>query len=392
MDTRKFKTKTMLADRNNPRVAGKWLVALDVGYSAVKFFAPNAIGSFPSYAERVYISHGTVGKLSDEHIRYTDLDTGEVWIVGQVAQDNISIEDAAIAEGMLYQKERYNDPMFKVIARTGLGLALRKNQFGAPKGSEVVVQTGLPPKYLDEQSGSDVSFLSDVISGEHHFSLKIGSAPALEYHFQIPAENVFITAQPKGTLYSISANKENHLIRDAVSYFSKKLMIFDAGFGTVDLFPLQNHEIGNWQTLRNLGMKRVLEETAARIQQKYGQSIAVPSMQKYLDTGMFRMVNKKERTAKDVPFGEMLEAASKDVCMMALKQMEDIYPIMEYDYLVITGGTGAAWKPYVHEFYKNIDTLKIIDGNQNDDLPFVFANVRGYYLMRLSLLNSKEGK
>ena len=61
--------------------------------------------------------------------------------------------------------------------------------------------------------------------------------------------------------------------------------------------------------------------------------------------------------------------------------MDNIYNnLIDYDYLVITGGTGDAWRNIITEYYSGMESLKIIIGNQNDMLPTIFSNVRGYYL------------
>ena len=59
------------------------------------------------------------------------------------------------------------------------------------------------------------------------------------------------------------------------------------------------------------------------------------------------------------------------------------------DYLVITGGASDAWKVQIQEFFQGIETLKIIRGNQNHDLPYIFNNVRGYYMYAYGMLKSK---
>ena len=68
--------------------------------------------------------------------------------------------------------------------------------------------------------------------------------------------------------------------------------------------------------------------------------------------------------------------------------MTQMFPLYEYDYLIITGGTGAAWSSRIREILKDMETLKIVDGNCNDTLPYVFANVRGYYMYRMTKMRA----
>lgn len=58
--------------------------------------------------------------------------------------------------------------------------------------------------------------------------------------------------------------------------------------------------------------------------------------------------------------------------------------LIDHDYLVVAGGTGDAWYDYIKDYYGGMDNLTIIPGNQNDtSLPFIFSNVRGYYMFML---------
>ena len=57
----------------------------------------------------------------------------------------------------------------------------------------------------------------------------------------------------------------------------------------------------------------------------------------------------------------------------------------DFDYLLVTGGTGAAWFDMLQERYKGMSTLHIISGNQNEKMAPIYNNVRGYYIYRAIL-------
>ncbi len=64
-----------------------------------------------------------------------------------------------------------------------------------------------------------------------------------------------------------------------------------------------------------------------------------------------------------------------------INRIASTHDFSEYNFLVITGGTGSAWAAKIKEKLSGIEGLKFIDGNQNDTtLPFDFANARGYYM------------
>ncbi len=389
INTSNFKTKTISLERKNVMVDGAWGIALDIGYSAVKGISPNAVYSFPSYARKITNDSIAFGTPAQTDIQYKDSLTGEVWSVGASAQDMIVTDDANDSIAGLYGRNRYFSPMFKVIARVGLALGMMQNDYGNPAGKTLALQTGLPPAYLK----SDTELIKEALSGEHNFEVKVGTRAWKQFSFTLPEENIRVMAQPMGTLLSIATDNSGRLVPDAKKYFASGMLIFDPGFGTLDIFNIRNRFIESYETFDNLGMKRVLQETVDGIFDKYKVDITIPAMQKYLQDGNVTTFNRKERKTKHEPFGDILEEASKKVCLEALGQLCTIYnDLIDHQYLVITGGTGAAWKDTIKEYFGEMETLTIIDGNQNDNLPYIFSNVRGYYMYQYSKLKKAEVK
>lgn len=382
MDTKKFKTRTIFKKRNNGDTGDKWCVALDIGYSSVKIFSPNVVAMFPSYAKKETSNY--IGEIGNDVILYKNLDTGECWTVGDDAQKRIDVRDTGESEATLYGRERYMTPMFRVLVETGLAMGSIPMSSNAPGGRDIFVQTGLPPKYLK----ADREMLTNVIAGPHNFSLRLGTGKEMIFNFNIKPENIDVISQPMGTLYSVMVDASHRFVANAEDYFAKNVIVFDPGFGTLDIFPIRQHHVEISETFDNLGMKRVIEETASAINEKYGQDISVPAMQKYLGLGTFRYQKREngKMVTKDIPFDEILAEKNRAVCMEAMQRLEQVVPLVEYDYLIITGGTSAAWSEMIREYFSEMSTLKVVNGNQNDTLSFSFANVRGYFMYRYNQL------
>lgn len=337
--TSNFKTKTSFIERNNGRMDGIWEIAIDLGYSAVKLFAPNKISRFPSYAKRVEENFAFAGEVPASSILYRDGATGEVWLVGEYAQNLMSDSDTTDSEASLYGRERYGNTMFRVIAETGLGIGLMGNSEGTPASSDrIVVQTGLPEQYMGDKEA-----LTDFLAGEHSFSIKIAGKDWEDFHFSISSNDIDVMSQPKGTLFSVCINKDGHFHPDARKYLSSSVIVFDAGFGTLDLFPIRSGAVGKGETYSDLGMKRVLQETSRGIREEFHVDIPVPAMQKYLATGKIRYMDRKNFKSKEYEFGDILSTASSHVCEEAIMRTADVLDLLDYNYMIITGGTGAAW-------------------------------------------------
>ena len=133
-------------------------------------------------------------------------------------------------------------------------------------------------------------------------------------------------------------------------------------------------------------MLEVLNRTAEKIHQKYGVMVTIPAMQNYLETGEVKVLDRKNMRSYPVDFADLLEASSMEVCDMAISKLVEVYNYFsEVDYLTLSGGTGAAWYPYFKEKLSGFETLNIIPCNRNDDISYIFANVRGYYMYRINI-------
>jgi len=75
MEITDFKVKTEFINRDNGFVPGKWGIAIDLGYSAVKQFSPVSVIRFPSYAKRVGADFAFVDAPPKEAIFYKNNET-----------------------------------------------------------------------------------------------------------------------------------------------------------------------------------------------------------------------------------------------------------------------------------------------------------------------------
>lgn len=389
MNTKDFRTKTMMIERSNIARPGEWDIAIDVGYSGVKLFSPNMIACFPAFATPVK------GELLDiqtdnapDSILYRDDPDSKIWFVGKVAQDSISKNDPDTATMSIYGRNRYFSDMFRVISNVALGIACSKNSFGDPKDLPIVLRTGLPNEYI----ASDNEYIKEAFEGLHSFDLKIGNRDWNHYELVLARGNVSVMPQPMGTLLSVATGNDGKMRKEAELYYTSPTLVCDPGFGTFDCFGLNGKDVRGQNTFEAFGMKQVLADVSAEIFDKHHVKIPVPAMQSYLEKGTIVNFDRRKKTSVEMPFADILEKHSKNVAKKAIDNLDNMYDLSEYKYLILTGGTGEAWYPYFKEAFKGMQTLTIIPGNQNTmgiitdenghpaPLPFIFSNVRGYYM------------
>lgn len=385
IDTKVFKTRTIMFERENPSIDNIWTVALDIGYSSVKGFSPNSVFCFPSYAKENNFTR-ILDDLDDDYIEYED-ENNQKWLVGSSAYKTLETNDISDNMKTLYGRNRYFSPMFLVIARVGLALAMQKNNFGDPENKEIKIQTGLPPKYEN-----DATFLKEVLSGRHTFKIRFGSKGWQSFDFSIKEENIYSIPQPMGTLFSIVTDKDAGLTEDAKKILSSDTLIFDGGFGTLDIYKIKNSLIDEdaCDTFDDLSMKKIFADTVKQIHKKTGVEVSVPAMQEVLDKGYVTSFDRRTRSTKNIPIAEILVKNSKKICDNALEEIDNAFDnLVKSDYLVVTGGTAQSWFEKIKAHYQNIEGLEVISGNRNDVLPNIFGNVRGYYMYLLRGLMKK---
>jgi len=391
MSTQNYRTKTIFIERKNAAAENSWGVAIDIGYSGTKVFSPNCIACFPSYA--IPVTGNLITSVDDDDaIYYKDGKIGTLWKVGRVAQNFISPQDPDTASMAIYGRQRYCNDMFLVLARTAMGIGATPNEYGNPSGKKLVVETGLPNTYLKY----DYPILREVLTGTHVFDLKIGKGEWHHYVLKLDADNLKVMPQPLGTLISISTDEDGNMPKEAEKFYTGSLLICDPGFGTMDCFSFKASEMNGQETFDSLGMKQVMAETSARLFKDYGVEMPVPAMQKALEDGYVTKFDYIRRRGENIKFDDILEECSDMVAQRAIDKLFEVYnSMLDFQYLVLTGGTGEAWFPIFEKELAGIPNLSLIRGNLNtkglgangDELPFIFSNVRGYYLYLQRHLN-----
>lgn len=370
-----FKTKTIIKPQLAPSIDDKFLVGIDVGYSGCKIYSQNKVAIFPCYARQI---NGEIlgATYDDNDIWYQDGKTKEIWAVGETAIGMMSSRDTNDNAVSMYSRSRYSDPMFMVILRTGLGIGMMKNLFGSASGKELFVETGLPAAYM-----ADEYYIKDSFCQKHEFAIKVGNSPWQKFCIELNDSHVFVTSQPKGTLYSSIIKDNGDFVNQSERILKSRTLIFDAGFNTLDLVRNINGVVDkNYVSYDDLGMKQVFLETAAAVEKKYNEHIEVPYMQYILKTGIYHGYDRKTRSTLDIDLSATIEEKNREVCYRAIDKICSMYnDLLDIDFLVVTGGTGEAWWHIIKDEFKNLKTLTVLSGNENSDLPFTFSNVRGYY-------------
>lgn len=395
MNTSIYRTRTEWVPKVYEKIKRNddyWVIGLDSGYGGMKGFSPNKYFCFPSYARLLEKDKSMMTMYDRQDVIYEDLDTGEIYLLGRNAQNSISRNDINDTDNELFNRKRFKNKKFYVLCMTAIGLAAMPNQKHSDFhgiGKEIVIQAGLPPAYLEMDREPYIHMFSRAAN----YRLKVGKNPWQEFHIAIDPKNVYVMAQPSGTMASINIGNNGQYIPEARNYLTGNVLILDIGFHTMDVFGMKGHVRSINESFDRFGMRSILQMVSDEIKKEKNTEIRVSCMQKYLEKGTIPFTSEMGMdedefrfSDEEWPFDTILERCSLKVCNAALKHLSTITDqFADYEYLVVTGGTGAAWYAWIQEKFKG-SKLKIIPGNQNDNLDMQYANVRGYYLFRTMMI------
>lgn len=372
MELKNFKTRAEWIRTDNPKKDNKNIIGLDLGYSGVKGFYGYGYYSIPNFA--IQITGELFGKLNPNDIIYEDLVTKRKYFVGQAAVESLDL-NSVVDEATWYGRNHYISYEFLVLARTAIGMALWNTK---TNGHDISIQTGLPPAFLIE----DEPYIRKALEGEHIFKLTIGNE-SRRFHFTIRKENLDVMKQPMGTYYSVVFDNNGKPNARLAEFMRSNLIIFDGGFGTLDKFIVKNHgRTCLSDSSQQLGMKRVFEEARDLIKKDLGISISIPGIQNCLESGVIKKMDRVLLETKEYSIGRYIDQANRIVREEAFDYVRN--DIADAQFIVMTGGTGAAWIEYFKDMTRKIQSLQIIEGNAGSGLPNTYANARGYYMAQLN--------
>lgn len=388
MNAKDFEIKTAFYNASNPAPEGTWPVAIDVGYSSVKGFSKNHIFSFPTFIRKADEKRMIAGKLEKNTIQYKD-EFGNMYDVGArayaLSEDD---ENSSDIDG-LYLRNRYSTDLFKIVSRVAMAIALHENKHGKYNGETIYLQTGLPSTY-----DNDINAIKKAFAGTHKFSIRFGGRSEwTEFEYTLDKENIFVMPQPMGSLWCSVFDGSGNPIEGSDKFLGESTIIFDGGFGTLDVHFVNRLSIESYHTFSEYGMRSVFAKVAEEFLEKYNCEIKIPLFQKYLSDGFVKCYIPTEEgqdidltdistyTVEPIYLDDIIKRHSEEVAREAIKAVVKIKSdIRNYKNVIITGGCGDAWGEQLETQFKHLDKNVIRANKTESSLPSIFNNARGYYL------------
>ncbi|MCI8526899.1 MAG: ParM/StbA family protein [Oscillospiraceae bacterium] len=364
------------------------LVAIDPGFDAMKVIANGKYFKFVFSAvetdERKMSDYG--GRR--DFILYKG-PSGETWRVGQFARNLIfDNKDQSGVMQEFYTEERFVSSEFTVGIRSAIAKAIdMTGLYNEQKDLDIRLIVALPHAVRAKYA----STVMGLVAGEHSFYMTFEDEPERSYHFSIPENNVFTMSQTIAAILGETSDDNGYINQDKFYYLSNgPTLVIDGGYYTVGLVPvLRAGSVDDNRAESNTAhaMKNVNMLTANDV------AVARPDIQHYtvehlLSQGdnILRYINPETGKVERFDLAAIREEKIKEVCTDLIKHINQKYKnLLDFRYVLVTGGTGARFFPYLLDYYKGID---LMDDNHlllthptiaDKELPIEFAIAVGSY-------------
>lgn len=393
-----FRARLEHSDKKMAQVKGTCLVAVDIGYSTVKYFSGFSRGAFPSFAYKVSQSNPKAGICAmGERSVYQVYDclTDSLWVLGDDAFDYVTQSNMSSVEDDLYSRKRYDED-YRILTCAGIALATMNGCKLTNKNS-VYLHTGLPHRYLERDSYK----VLDRILGEYSFRFSKDGKNWIDFNFTLDENNVKITSQPSGSFRSILVDDNMKTTSYAVNVYNGSTLIVDPGFLTLDYFTyVKGKMLGEGSTDNEYGMKAIFDKTIKKANKYCRENNLFPidelstiDFQKQTLSDGFFYAREKDGIFKEIDIYPFLMKSVEELGKDAIKKIERTLPMdfHKYNFVVLTGGTGHVWYDIFEEYLKlYAPKTKLLKGNSADYYESsIYANVRGYYISSFLELSRK---
>lgn len=366
------------------------LIAIDPGFDSMKVIANGIHFKFPFSAvetdERKMSDYGGLQGF----IRYKD-SSGATWRVGQYARSLMYEGKDAQSDDPL--RGFYTEARF-ISAEAGVGIlsAIAKaieltGLYNEQRDLDIRLIVALPHAVRGKYASSIVG----LVSGAQKYFMTFDDGEERLFRFTINEHNVMTVSQTIAAILGETSDDNGYIDEKRYIYLSNgPTLVIDGGYYTVGLVPVSRGgsvDDARAESDTNHAMKNVNLAVAKEIAE------ARPDIKHYtveylLSQGesRIRYMDKDAGKVVNIDLAPIREQKIKTVCGSFIRYLNKKYDnLLDFRYILVTGGTGASFFPQLLEYYKNTGlmdnehmllTSPAISG---ESLPIEFSIAAGAY-------------
>lgn len=335
-------------------------IAVDPGFDHLKVIANERAFKFPFNVVETDERKLTEYALRDDFLMYKGR-LGTTYRVGQYAREHIFENKTLVEPDMkeFYDEQRFVSEEFSVGLDVAIALAIEKNGLYQEQQSlDIRLIVALPHAYRSK-------FASTIVgraAGEHRFSMKVGAGEEKEYRFTVESENVMTVSQTIAAILGETSD-ENGNIDEAKAYYLTQgpTLVLDGGYYTFGMVAVsrggsvddEKTESDTQHAMKNVNMR--IADAIKDVRPDVKHYVIEYLLSK--DDGKIRYLN-QDGKAEVIDLKRIKRHMIHEVCADFIDYLNQKYnSLLDYRYVLVTGGTGACYFKQLLAAYKEAGIL-----------------------------------
>lgn len=328
------------------------ILAIDPGFDSMKVIANGRAFKIPFSVTETDERKLDEYAIGDDFLLYKDK-VGTTFRVGQYARElifsNKETADKEMAD--FYTEARFISERFSVGMDVAIAKAIELNGLYGCQDLCIHVIIALPHSCRDKFA----STVSGKLAGQHEFTLRMGKGVEKAYSFYIQSDNIETVSQTIAAILGETSNEFGHTDKEKAYYLTQgPTLVLDGGYYTMGMVSVSrggsvDRDKSGSDTYH--AMKNVNMDVANKI------ADIRPDVKHYVveyllskDEGKIRGLRdgKVETIDLNIIKKESIATVSKSFINLLNEKYNSL---LDFRYVLITGGTGASFYEHLKEFY-----------------------------------------
>lgn len=330
-------------------------IAVDPGFDTIKVVANGKFFKFPFNTEKTDEKKISNMSVADDFILYRNKDN-ETWRIGQYARELIfeKKDSFDVEEKMknFYSEKRFVCDEFTIGLRTAIAIAVDKLKlYESLNNITIYIMVALPHSVRDNYSTQ----VRSVLSGNHDYYVRIGKEYEEEFSFFIDENNIFTVSQTVASILGETSDDDGNIDEDKFYYLSDgPTLVIDGGFYTIGEVAVdRGGSIDEEKTFSDTehAMKNINMEIAKELEPQR------PDIKYYVIEYLMSKNDGKIKYLKDgkaeiIDLNILKKEKIKEMSHRFIESLNEKYNnLLDFNYVLVTGGTGARYYEYLVEYY-----------------------------------------
>lgn len=330
----------------------KLILAIDPGFDSLKVIANGKTFKIPFNVVETDERKMDEYAIGDDFLLYKDK-VGTTFRVGQYAREFIFSKKETAEKEMadFYTEDRFISERFSVGMDVAIAKALELNDMYGCQDLCIHVIIALPHSCRDKFA----STVNGKLAGQHNFTLRMGKGYEKEYSFYIQSDNIETVSQTIAAILGETSNEFGRTNKEKAYYLTQgPTLVLDGGYYTMGMVSVSrggsvDSDKSGSDTLH--AMKNVNMAVAEKI------SDIRPDVKHYVIEYLLSKDNGKIRGLRDgkvetIDLNDIKKESIAKVCKSFIEMLNEKYNnLLDFRYVLVTGGTGASFYEGLKEYY-----------------------------------------